>query len=147
MVKTLRAWMAEPCEDIVTYIDSKGIRDAILEAICLDDTSPTARVPDDSPRDPFLVDLAVLEREWDRVVAHFPSIVGSINDVSLIILRADSDIPERQNLLRQYLVHRRYLQRYAQRKTEGNVSKLLNAWYNKRFDEIDKDIRESLDIS
>lgn len=81
MVQTLRAWMAEPCEDIVTYIDSKGIRDAILEAICLDDTSPTARVPDDRPRDPFLVDLAVLEREWDRVVAHFPSIVGSINDV------------------------------------------------------------------
>lgn len=147
MVQTLRAWMAEPCEDIVTYIDSKGIGDAILEAICLDDTSPTARVADDRPRDPFLVDLAVLEREWDRVVAHFPYIVRSIKDVSLIILGADSDIPERQNLLRQYLVHRRYLQRYAQRKTEGNVSKLLNAWYNKRFDEIDEVIQETLDVS
>ncbi|OQE16748.1 hypothetical protein PENSTE_c023G04279 [Penicillium steckii] len=144
-LRTLRVWVTEPCEDIVSYIHDKGLKGAISDAIPLDESRPAGN-EGRHPKHSFLVDLAVPERERNRVVAHFPSPAPAINDVSLINLHADSAIPERQILLRHYLVYKRYLQRYAQRKIEGNVSSPLNAWYNMRFAEISNDIRESLDI-
>lgn len=124
---------------------SKGLGDAVLEAVPLDETCPIARIrlPDGRPKDCLLVDLAVVERESLRVRDHFTTVALPLNDVSFVILTLDSELEERKNLLRHYLIHRRYLQQCSQRKNEGNASDLLFAWYNNRFIEIRDDIRKS----
>lgn len=96
------------------------------------------------PKDCLLVDLAVVERESLRVRDHLTIVALPLNDVSFVILTLDSELEESENLLRRYLIHRKYLQQCSQRKNEGNASKLLFAWYNNRFIEIRNEIRKIL---
>lgn len=67
-LRTLRVWATEPCDDIMTYIWSKGLGDTVLEAVPLEEIRSAAdgRVPDGLPKNSILVGLAEVGREMDR---------------------------------------------------------------------------------
>lgn len=124
--------------DVMTYIRSRSLVDAVWEAIPLEEMRPAGdnRVPDGLPENSILVDLAVVEREINRVIPHFVPVTLPLSDVSLISLVPDSQLWERQILLRHYSVHTKYMQQYIRRVDEGNLHALVNQWYNDRFNDM-----------
>jgi hypothetical protein len=118
----------EPGNDIVEFVWSKGIGDAVLEVIRLEGN----RASDGCPKDSIVVDLAVVESEMDRVIPHFVLVELPLSNVSMISLVPDSKVVERQTILRHYAVHARYMQQYVQRETEGQLLPLVASWYKKK---------------
>ncbi|CAI7615246.1 unnamed protein product [Penicillium pancosmium] len=145
-LQTLRVWYTKPGTDIMTYIWSQSLGDAVWEAIRLEDTRPTedSRVPNGLPKNSILVDLAVVEEKKDRVISHFVQVTLPLSDVSLVSLVSDSQVRERQLLLRYYAVHTRYMQQYIRRGVEGQLHALVLQWYNDRFNDMVKDEREAV---
>lgn len=148
-LQTPRAWVTEPYDDLMAYIRSKGLGNAVLEGVPLGQARSTENVcvPDGHPSDAVLVDFAVVEREVDRVVRDFVPITLPLKEVSFVNLAFDSELPERQILLRHYQIYRTYLQQFLERKAKGQVPALVLPWYDTRFIEIRYDIREAFESS
>jgi len=79
--------------DILDYIRTKGLFDAILDAVPLEDYEVIGsyNIPYDRPQKSILVDLAVLKQGKSRVLQHYNPISLELCGLSLVIPSKESD--------------------------------------------------------
>lgn len=140
--QTVRVWISRSCDDIMIDIRNRGLSEAVLEAVPLEDGHSTAHenVLGDRPKNMLMVDLAVVEPAITHVLSHFASVSTPLEDVSLVMLAEDPNDPERNDpasrIRRYFAIYSKYLQHQARAEQRGNTPNRVLNWYSQRVNEI-----------
>ncbi|KAJ5775548.1 uncharacterized protein N7511_000559 [Penicillium nucicola] len=141
---TVRVWFSpnglQPMEDI----KRKGLNDVVLDAVALQELGAQYQAQDDHgiTKEPFLVDLAVIEAGISRVFGKYgiTKFVPLSSDDPIILQQPAVGLDSKKALCYQRL-HSKYLQEYAKRcnlaKVLGyEVHNILRNWYEERLEDI-----------